>query len=243
MSPLALPDSRSAHSPARASAPHGGAGTPGPDDGVIEEARRRQRRRQLRGFCGALVALGATAGLSWALLATGGSGGARHGSPRLSHSASPSYSVGDGIRVSYPHGWHLMRAPITSLAYPYDRMLLTSYAAVRGGECGPTRAENSLPSGGALVFLSEYSSTPGSVVAEPKGVSFPPQSSGFTLPKSELRNYECSTVPSYIVRFRSAGRLFQAQLAFGERATQARRAEALQILSGLRVQPLGAKSG
>jgi hypothetical protein len=210
---------------------------------VIEEARRRQRRRRIRGVCAALVALGATAGLAQALLATGGSGGARHGSPRASSGRSPSYSVGDGIRVSFPRGWHLSRAPITSLAYPYDRMLLTSYAAVRGGECGPTRAENSLPSGGALVFLSEYSSTSGGAFGEPNGISFPPQRSGFKLARGEPRNYECSTVPSYIVRFRSAGRLFQAQLAFGARATQARRAEVLQILSDLRVQPLGAKSG
>lgn len=234
MPPLAVSEPPSAESPGA---------KPGPDDGVIEEARRRQRRRQMRGLSAALLALGATGGLLWALLAAGGSGGAGHGSASFSRGSSPSYSVGEGIRVSYPHGWHLMRAPITSLTYPYDRMLLTSYTAVSGGECGPTRAENSLPAGGALIFLSEYSATPSGILAEPKGIDFPPQSSGFKLPRSELRNYECSTVPSYIVRFRSSGRLFQAQLAFGANATPARRAEALRILSGLHVQPLGGKAG
>ncbi len=234
MSPLAVSESPRTESP-RA--------TPAPDDGVIEEARRRQRQRQRRGRWGALLALGATGGLLWALLAAGGSGGARHASPSLPAGSSPSYSVGEGIRVGYPHGWHLLRAPITSLAYPYDRMLLTSYPALRGGECGPTRAENSLPSDGALIYLSEYASTPGSAFAEPRGIAFPAQSSGFTLARSGLRNYDCSTVPSYLLRFRSAGRLFQAQLAFGAHATQARRAEALRILSALRIQPLGAKAG
>ena len=234
MSPLAVSEPHRTKSPGA---------TPAPDDGLIEEARRRQRRRQRRGLCAALLALGATGGLLWGLLAAGGSGGAGHGSASLSADTSPSYSVGEGIRVSYPHGWHLTRAPITSLAYPYDRMLLTSYAALGGGECGPTRAENSLPPGGALIFLSEYSATSASVFAEPRGIAFPPQSSGFRLVRSELRNYECSTVPSYIVPFKAAGRLFQAQLAFGASATQARRAEALRILAGLRVQPLGAKAG
>jgi hypothetical protein len=229
MSPLATRDPRPAVSPTR--------GT-GPDQGVIEEARRRQRHRQRRRLGGAFVAGAAIGAVVWALLAGGGAGGGRHGSRDLSSGSTPSYSVGSGITVSYPRGWHLIAPPITSLAYPYDRLLLTSYPAARGGECGPTRAENALPVDGALIFLFEYSTTPGNVFGQPKGMSFPPQSAGVEFHRSDLANYECSTVPNYLIRFRTAGRLFQAQVAFGTHTTHARRAEALRILASLRAQSL-----
>ena len=75
-------------------------------------------------------------------------------------------------------------------------------------------------------------------------MSFPPQGAGIELHRSDLANYECSTVPSYLLRFRTAGRLFQAQVAFGTHATHARRAEAQRILASLRAQPLtGTTSG
>jgi len=205
----------------------------GPDQGVIEEARRRQRRRRRLGC--ALIAGTVTGAVVWALLA--GGGGGRHGSPRPSSGSTPSHSVGSGITVRYPRGWHLIAPPITSLAYPYDRLLLTSYPATGGGACGPTRAENALPADGALIYLFEYTTTPGSVFGESKGMSFPPQSAAIKLHRSDLGNYECSTVPNYLIRFSTAGRLFQAQVALGPHATPARRAEALQILTSLRVRP------
>jgi len=206
----------------------------GPDQGVIEEARRRQRqRRRRRGTVAAGAAIGA---VIWIL--TGAAGGGHRGPKGPSRASKPGYGIGAGITVSYPRGWHLLTAPITSLAYPYDRLLLTSYPAGRGGECGPTRAESTLPADGALIFLFEYTTTPGSVFGQPKGMSFPTQSAGIALRRSELANYECSTVPSYLIRFRTAGRLFQAQVAFGAHATRARRAEALRILASLRAKPL-----
>ncbi len=48
----------------------------GPDQGVIEEARRRQRQRRMRGTAAGLVAAAAVAGIAWAICA-GGSHGAR----------------------------------------------------------------------------------------------------------------------------------------------------------------------
>ncbi len=210
--------------------------TPGPDQGVIEEARRRQRHRRTRRLGGALATVVAIGVLLWGLLAGGGAGGGRRSSRDPSSGSTPSYGVGAGITVSYPRGWHLLTAPITSLAYPYDRLLLTSYPAVRGGECGPTRAENALPASGALIFLFEYTTAAGGVFGQPKGMSFPPQSGGIALHRSDLANYECSTVPTYLIRFRTAGRLFQAQVAFGAHATRARRAEVLLILASLRAK-------
>jgi hypothetical protein len=212
--------------------------TTGPDQGVIEEARRRQRHRRRRRLGGALATAAAIGALLWGLLAGGGAGGAGHGSRDSASGSTPSYGIGAGITVSYPRGWHLLTAPITSLRYPYDRLLLTSYPAARGGNCGPTRAENALPASGALIFLFEYTAVPGGVFGQSKGMSFPSQSAGIALRRSDLANYECSTVPNYLIRFKTAGRLFQAQVAFGTHATRARRAEALQILSSLHAKPL-----
>jgi hypothetical protein len=149
-----------------------------------------------------------------------------------------SSSLGNGLSVSYPHGWHLFAPPITSLSYPYDRMLITSYPAVTGGDCGPTRAESALPSNGALIYLLEYSGASDSVLEHPMDMAFPAQSTGFRLRRGDLADYECWTVPSYLMRFSAAGRLFQVHLAFGASATANRRAQALRILSSLRVRAL-----
>jgi hypothetical protein len=147
-----------------------------------------------------------------------------------------SASIGHGISASYPRGWHLFEPPITSLSYPYDRMLLTSYPARTGGDCSPTRAERALPSNGVLVYLIEYSASPGAVLSGPPiGASFPAQSAGLTLKRRDLARYECWTVPGYMLRFSAAGRLFQAHIAFGARATATSRSQALAILSRLRV--------
>src|SRR3954454_15461260 len=61
-----------------------------------------------------------------------------------------------GMAFSQPAGWHLVAPPATSLSYPGERLLLTTYPAKRGGNCSPDRAERALPADGALVFLMEY---------------------------------------------------------------------------------------
>jgi len=205
---------------------------PAPDAGVIDDARARQRRRRGR-ITAVLLAALAAAGV---VAAGGGSGDGGKRAIPTSRSQSPYTSVGSGISVRSPRGWHLLRPPITSLAYPYDRMLLTSYPAQRGGECGPTRAENSMPTGGALIYVFEYAAAPGTPFGQPTGMTFPPQSAGFKLSPSDFGNYECSSLPSYLVRFKAAGRLFQATVAFGAHTPAARRAQALQILADLKVR-------
>jgi hypothetical protein len=199
---------------------------------VIDDARARQRRRRGRIAVVLLAALAAGA----VVLAAGGSGDGGKRAISTSRSQSPYESVGSGINAKYPRGWHLLRAPITSLAYPYDRMLLTSYPAQRGGECGPTRAENSMPANGALIYLFGYAAAPGTPFGQPTGMTFAPQSAGFRLSPSELRTWECSSLPSYLVRFQAAGRLFQATVAFGAHTLATRRAQALQILADLKVR-------
>ena len=200
-----------------------------PDAGVIEEARQRQHHHRVR--AAALVSLAAIAGVSY--LAGGRSGGHV---PRTTANASSwsAGSVGAGITIRYPHGWHLYAPPITSLAYPLDRMLLTSYPTRTGGDCSPTGAESALPSNGVLIYLFEYTTAPG-VLGRPPGTVFAPQPGAFTLPARSRANYECWTVPSYLVRFQAAGRLFQLQAALGPDVSRQRRAEVLDVLDSLRV--------
>lgn len=198
-----------------------------PQGGVIKDARSRQRRRRY-----ALIVL--VSAIAGALVAYG-SGGA--GKPaRPAHARSGFRSAGSGISVRVPHGWRLYRPPITLTTYPYDRLLLTSYPATRGGQCGPTKAERALPPDGALIYLIEYAAAPTGIPDEPPGMGFTPQSRGIVIPRGHPRNYECSAAPSYIVRFNTAGRLMQATLAFGSHATASRRAEATRILTEMRAE-------
>ncbi len=65
---------------------------PEPEQGVIEEARRRQRQRRIRGTIGGLVAAVLLAGLVWAF-GGGGSNGARgHATP--SERGTPTHALG-----------------------------------------------------------------------------------------------------------------------------------------------------
>jgi hypothetical protein len=172
-----------------------------------------------------VVALLAGAG---AVAGRGSRGGGEH--LRGAGGSWESVDIGHAIRVSYPPGWHLLEGHVTSLSYPSDRMLLTSYPAVRGGDCSPTRAEQALAPGGALIYLFEYPRAPGSVVGPASGAEFPPLSSGFSLKRRDLANYECWRVPSYLMRFTAARRLFQVHVAFGAGVTASRRSQALLVL-------------
>lgn len=209
----------------------------GPDSGLIDDARRRQRRRRT-GIAIVLAAM--LAGIAY--LASGGSGGGRDPKLPASGGVWPGASVPNGISVNYPAGWHLFPPPDTSLSYPFDRLLLTSYPTTTGGGgCSPRRAEAALPAGGALIYLFEYSTSSSGILTRPENAAFPPKPATFSLPSRPL-NYECWTVPTYMVRFRAAGRLFQAHIALGPRISASRRAEALRVLQSLRIQPLPTSS-
>jgi hypothetical protein len=203
-----------------------------PAAGVIDDAKRRRNRR--RGRIALLATVALLAGV--AVLLGGGSGGGATGRPGITGGLGPRASTGNGITVRYPTGWRLLAPPITALSYPRDRLLLTSYPAATGGSCSPTRAENALPPTGALIYLLEYAGLPASSVA-PGLAASPPKPGAFTLNSRELANYECWSVPTYLIRFHAAGRLFQLHVALGAHATPTRRAQVLRILDSLRFQP------
>jgi hypothetical protein len=155
--------------------------------------------------------------------------------------ASPSAartSTGAAISLTPPPGWRLITHDITALSWPVERLLVTSYRARRGGNCAPDRAERELPAGGALVYLLEYRARIGAPLTKVNGRAFPPRPAHFSLERRALGNYECWRVPSYLIRFRDAGRAFQVHVALGPRAGPARRTQVLAVLDSLRFSPL-----
>lgn len=148
-------------------------------------------------------------------------------------------AVGAGISLSKPPSWRLLTRDITALSWPVERLLLTSYRARPGGNCAPDRAQRELPMGGALVYVFEYRSLRGAPLTEVDRRTFPSRPAHFSLDQRALGNYECWRVPSYLIRFRDAGRAFQVHVALGTRAGPARRAQVLAALDGLRVARAG----
>jgi hypothetical protein len=143
-----------------------------------------------------------------------------------------------GVAVTRPKGWHVVEPPISSLGEPAERLLLTSYPAERGGNCGPDRALRALPSGGALVYLFEYRPSVGDPWRGLRRRDFPLRPAHFALRRGALASYECWRAPTYLIRFRDADRPFQLHVALGKRATAARRAQVLRVLDSLRFERL-----
>lgn len=157
---------------------------------------------------------------------------AGHGAARV--------NLGGAMSTIRLPGWHLTMPRISAVSYPAERLLLTSYPTRRGGDCGPDSAEHDLPADGALIYAFEYRRQAGSPWAGLRRADFPPRPAHFALRKHALGRYECWRVPSYLIRFRAAGRPFQVHVALGARASSARRAQVLQILDGLRFSVLPA---
>jgi hypothetical protein len=164
--------------------------------------------------------------------------------PRFPSGASPAGDSADGptppsawaahdagsLTIRTPPGWTFAGNPVPQLVGPKIWFALGTWSFPRGGSCGPRAALRFLPGKGALLWLSETGTAgfaPG---------TFPARPDRFTLRGLRSRRYECSANrPSYRIRFRDHGRVFEAGIAFGPAASTATRARALQSLSSLRV--------
>jgi len=91
--------------------------------------------------------------------------------------------------------------------------------------CQPKEALDRLPSTGAFIFGWEYGQV--SPVTGIRASDFPHRPKQFKL--TGFARYECLG-PSYMLRFRDAGRAFQIHIAFGRRANAATRAIIIRIL-------------
>ena len=164
---------------------------------------------------------------------TGLAGGRTRGAAvnRVGQSASrPTTPV---VTANVPAGWHITSRPITSVARPVQRLVVTSFVLHQSRPdpgCGPTTAIREMPRTGAFLFLFEYSG-----VSRQEIATFPPRPANFRLDPSSYRPYECEGL-SYLVRFRDAGREFQAQIYVGSHATSKTRRLLLGVLDSLRVR-------
>jgi hypothetical protein len=132
----------------------------------------------------------------------------------------------DGLSITIPAAWTFHQDP-SGPAEPRTVFAVGSWPFPSGGECAPTAAQSELPSEGTFFWLIEY--------RDPQGNDFPQRAEQFELDQAALANYECSVVPSYLLRFQDAGRSFQVHVAFGPDAPESIGPEVLRALESLEV--------
>jgi hypothetical protein len=132
----------------------------------------------------------------------------------------------DGLSIRIPAGWTFHQDP-SGPAEPRTVFAVGSWPFSTGGECAPTAAQAKLPPDGVFLWLIEYS--------DPQGNEFPERPEHFELDAATLAHYECSVVPSYLLRFGEVGRSFQVHVAFGPEASDPIEQEVLRALDSLEV--------
>lgn len=199
-------------------------------------APRRPRLRGLRPVPRALAGLAVAAVLATAiagpllLLSRLGSDTLRR-DPGSDGSSTPTGYVrhadrDDGLSIQIPATWTFHEDP-SGPAEPRTVIAVGSWPFPTGGDCAPTAAHGELPPGGTFFWLIEY--------RDPQGNEFPQRPDSFRLDGETLATYECSTVPSYLIRFHDAGRSFQVHISFGPEASDSAEQEVLRALGSLDV--------
>lgn len=137
-----------------------------------------------------------------------------------------------GLVLRYPQGWHATGRALTPVTSPAQVLAVASFPLPRSDRgadgCEPKSALDRLGPRGAFVFGWEYGDLSGTRAAR----EFPARPRHFRL--THFGPYECLG-PSYVIRFREAGRFFQIHVALGPRAGPALRATVLRILDSLTV--------
>ncbi len=120
-----------------------------------------------------------------------------------------------GITVHYPPGWFATATRLTPVTSPPQILAVASYRLPpdSGGAdgCQPKAALDRLPPTGAFIFGWEYG-------RDTFRRAFPPRPKHFSL--KNYASYECMG-PSYMLRFRQAGRFFQIHVVLGRHASRA----------------------
>ena len=138
-----------------------------------------------------------------------------------------------GISVPVPPGWTATSRPLTPVTWPHQMLAIASFRLptdARGADgCEPKEALDRLPADGAFLFGWEYGRP--SPFGPLRPSAFPPRPQRFRL--AHLATYECMG-RSYMLRFRSSGRLFQVHVVLGPQASPATRRLVLRVLDGFR---------
>jgi hypothetical protein len=135
--------------------------------------------------------------------------------------------IDDGLSIRIPEPWTFHQDP-SGPDDPRTLFAVGSWTFTVGGECAPVAAQEELPVDGTLFWLIEYVD-----VADPS--EFPARPEHFELDEDTYAQFECSLVPSYLIRFQDKGRYFQAHVAFGPEAPESLGPEVLSALESLEV--------
>jgi hypothetical protein len=160
---------------------------------------------------------------------------ARHGTPR----AISWRFAGGGLAARIPAGWHVTGRPLTGVASPLQRLVVSSFVVRQrspDGGCRPSTALREMPADGALLFMFEYR---GPTRRDVRG--WPRRPRRFVLDPRTLGTYECLG-RSYMVRFADHRRVFQAHIYLGRHAGGATRRRILGVLDSLRVGALSPRA-
>jgi hypothetical protein len=132
----------------------------------------------------------------------------------------------DGLAITIPAAWSFDADP-TRLIEPENVLAVGSWPFPSGGVCAPFDAIDDLPPDGVFMWLIEYH---GPEPAE----DFVPRPASFDLRDFNHGEVSCyAPDPQYQLRFRDAGRNFQAQIAFGPDASESLEPEILRAVESL----------
>jgi len=150
-----------------------------------------------------------------------------------------------GVSATIPDGWKLGEQPLTSSTDPREVLAVATYPLEAGGNGGGScvttqRAVAAMPADGALIWLLEYRPSRGAVWADLPRSRFPPRPDTFALTRRDLQPGICGAGLGLSTTFRDADRPFQLWLLFGDKVSDARLAEATQILDGISFDDLPA---
>jgi hypothetical protein len=133
----------------------------------------------------------------------------------------------DGLAITIPAAWTFHQDP-SGPDDPRTVFGVGTWTFARGGDCAPTAAQEALPPDGGLLWLLEHRNA-----LDP--ADFPARPDHFDLDPSTLAQYECSTVPSYMIRFQDEERYFQAHVALGPEVPDYLGPEFMRALDSLEV--------
>lgn len=149
-----------------------------------------------------------------------------------------------GVRATLPDNWYLAEKPLTNTTDPREVLAVATYPLAGGGKGGGCAAAgpalDAMPADAALIWLLEYRPARGDVWADLPRSRFPPRPDRYTLKRADLQPGVCGAALGLSTTFRDADRPFQLWLFFGAKVSDARLAEAAQILTGLSFDELPA---
>lgn len=138
-------------------------------------------------------------------------------------------SLGGGVSVALPAGWHLTHGKGTPLTEPFPRLSAATFAVRFSAThcvCDTPRVAN-FPRDGAYLLVFEWR------LPRARHQTIAAHTRHFHIARSAIRSGDCG--PSDMRLFREAGRGYQVQIYLGPEAPASARAQIAAILDSWRV--------